>query len=402
MTSSDIAAASARHSPSFVGQDELLAFVAGQYEQAHFYCSAPPAAADERAVVLDFSGLTAIKEYVKSDLVVSCESGLKVSDLNARLAEHGQWLPVAGADEMRLIDLVLGADGGYLESGYGPVRSQILGLEAVWGPGQILKCGGKVVKNVTGFDLSKLIVASRGHFCFPLALSLKLHALPKVTACYCLESSCLDLLNRASAVLASALPVMALEIVEQDGKYLLVVQVGGPETLVAEVGGQLKVLLGSGLEEMDGNEALALLQMPAYPHQHLLELSGSRALMEALLQKLTEPSQGKVPGRFGQLRLRPAAGRLYFMGSSAQEDSFNLVHLAELLLSLKIPGPLAEYEALALTLHAGVRSESYRLGASQPALGELYARIKAKFDPLGAYSPLVRFDFSGKIGAARG
>lgn len=397
MTPSDLVSMSAMQTINITSREKLVAFVKEHYSQQNAFCLAGgnqgQLACDRSNFSLDFSGYDAVVDYVKSDLVISAESGLTVQALNEKLAEHGQWLPM-DLPTSRLIDMVLSGDAGYLETGYGPVRSQVLGMEALWGSGKVLKSGGRVVKNVTGFDMNKLIVASRGHFALPLVVHLKLAALPKTIASFAVsQSNPAELITLSQRLLASALPFMAMEIVEVDpGEYQLLVQVGGPSEMVHDIGDQLTA--SSTLRSIDNGTALIRLRTAGFPQAKGLELSASLSLMRGLVIKL------RALG--GRLRLRPAMGRLFLeheAGSNFDLDA-QLRALESILRATREStdgSALAGFESLALAAYRGVEVHSYRLGAAQPALSKLYGNIKARFDPLGCFSPQVSFDFSGSL-----
>lgn len=186
---------------------------------------------------------------------------------------------------------------------------------------------------------------------------------------------------------------MAMEIVEVDpGEYQLLVQVGGPSEMVHDIGDQLTA--SSALRSVDNETALARLRTAGFPLAQGLELSASLSLMRGLVAKL------KSFG--GRLRLRPAMGRLFLeheVGSNFDLDS-QLRAFESVLRATREStdgSALAGFESLALSGYRGAEVHSYRLGAAQPALSRLYGNIKAKFDPLGCFSPQVSFDFSGGL-----
>jgi glycolate oxidase FAD binding subunit len=115
-------------------------------------------------VALDLSRLDRVIAYDPGDLTLSVEPGVLLVQLAAVLAEHGQFLPLAAPYENSA------TVGGTLASGvdsplrqfYGTARDYVLGMEFVTGDGSLAKSGGRVVKNVTGYDLHKLMIGSMG------------------------------------------------------------------------------------------------------------------------------------------------------------------------------------------------------------------------------------------------
>jgi glycolate oxidase FAD binding subunit len=116
--------------------------------------------------VIDTRAMARIVEYDPADLTVTVEAGCRFDVLDAALAEHGQWLPVdvpapAATTVGGMIAVGL---AGPLRQAFGTLRDQLIGIEWVGGEGQVLRSGGRVVKNVAGYDLMKLHVGARGRF----------------------------------------------------------------------------------------------------------------------------------------------------------------------------------------------------------------------------------------------
>jgi FAD/FMN-containing dehydrogenase len=132
-------------------------------------------------LLLTTERLAGIVEYEPADLVISAGAGTPLGALQGRLAEEGQWLPLdpPGGSASTLGALIARAAAGPLRQGYGTPRDQVIGLQLVTGDGRIIECGGKVMKNVAGYDLVKLIVGSRGTLGLITRLDLRLRALPE-------------------------------------------------------------------------------------------------------------------------------------------------------------------------------------------------------------------------------
>ncbi len=138
-------------------------------------------------VILDLSALVGIQMYEPEELVMVVSPGTLMSDVEQVLAEHNQQLAFEPPDYGPLWGLPAGEGsiGGMVMSGRngarrlaaGGVRDYVLGVKGVNGYGQAFASGGRVVKNVTGFDLPKLLTASFGTLCASTELTLKL--LPK-------------------------------------------------------------------------------------------------------------------------------------------------------------------------------------------------------------------------------
>ncbi len=115
-----------------------------------------------------------------ADLVATASAGCTLADLEAGLGEHGAWLALdPPGPRTRTLGGVLGSGAaGPLAAGFGPPRDQVLGLTIVAGNGQVVRTGGRVVKNVAGFDLAKLVIGGHGAFGIVAEAHLRLRARP--------------------------------------------------------------------------------------------------------------------------------------------------------------------------------------------------------------------------------
>ena len=135
---------------------------------------------ESEANIVDFSGFKGITSYEPSELVISSRSGTTLNHIQTILSERGQMLPFEPPQ------FGIGSTiGGLVASGlsgprrvmHGPVRDHILGIEIIDGRGKLLRFGGKVIKNVAGFDVSRLLVGSYGTLGMITEVSIKV--LPK-------------------------------------------------------------------------------------------------------------------------------------------------------------------------------------------------------------------------------
>jgi len=113
---------------------------------------------------LSTRGLDRVLEHRAEDMTVTVEAGVTLNELDRVLAERGQCLPFDPAEpERTTVGGLIAADAfGPLRHSTGKVRDYLLGLEVVTGSGEKLRAGGKVVKNVAGYDIGKLLVGSVG------------------------------------------------------------------------------------------------------------------------------------------------------------------------------------------------------------------------------------------------
>jgi FAD/FMN-containing dehydrogenase len=135
------------------------------------------------ATWVETRALTGILEYVPGDLTLTCGAGTSLREIAAATAAHGQWCPLApdGGDDCS-IGAVLATDtrGPYARA-LGAPRDLALGLQFVDGTGEIGRAGGRVVKNVAGFDLTRLLIGSWGTLAVITEVSVRIRVRPHVT-----------------------------------------------------------------------------------------------------------------------------------------------------------------------------------------------------------------------------
>jgi hypothetical protein len=136
-----------------------------------------PASAD--AAHLELTGLSGPVEINAENLSATFLAGTPIAEIDAALAPHGLWWPVdAGPD--RLLGAVLATGGPYPgRTGYGYVRDWVLGLEVVLAGGERMQLGGQTMKNVAGYDLTRLFVGSRGTLGVIAGATLRLRPRPE-------------------------------------------------------------------------------------------------------------------------------------------------------------------------------------------------------------------------------
>jgi glycolate oxidase FAD binding subunit len=129
---------------------------------------------------VNVQSLNGIIEYTPEDMVITCQTGIKLDDLQSKLREHRQWLPIDPPEpRVTLAEIISANLSGPRRLGYGTIRDHVLGLSILMADGTLISGGGKVVKNVAGFDLPKLFIGARGSLGIPIEASFKLLPLPE-------------------------------------------------------------------------------------------------------------------------------------------------------------------------------------------------------------------------------
>jgi len=134
-------------------------------------------------VTIRTHGLNRIVDYAPEDQVVVVEAGVTLRALQAELGKRGQRLAIdpLGGDGATIGGMLATNAYGPLALRYGTLKDLIVGIELVRADGIIAHAGGKVVKNVAGFDVSKLIVGSLGTLAIVTKATFRVHPLPETT-----------------------------------------------------------------------------------------------------------------------------------------------------------------------------------------------------------------------------
>jgi glycolate oxidase FAD binding subunit len=165
-------------------------------------------------VVLSTRHLDQVLEHEAGDLTAIVEAGLRVRDLNVRLADHGQMLALDPPGNPTLGACVAANLSGPRRHRYGTARDLVLGVTVVLADGTVASAGGKVVKNVAGYDLGKLFCGSEGRLGLIARIALRLHPRPEAwrTLAVPVESAG-EAAATARALLHSPLELSALDVV---------------------------------------------------------------------------------------------------------------------------------------------------------------------------------------------
>jgi glycolate dehydrogenase FAD-binding subunit len=239
-----------------------------------------PVESDDTVSVADDRGIV---EYVPGDLTLTARAGTRMSEIAAATAAHGQWLPLDpwGGDDGTIGATVSTATSGPHAYSMGLPRDAVLGLEIVSGNGDVIRAGGRVVKNVAGFDLTRLMVGSWGTLGVITEVTVRLRAIPHRTRTVAMTAAPMATQLSALAVSLRALPFtpLASELVnapllrrlgiDLDGDALLV-RICGNERSMA---GQLDQLRAPAL----GGGTLADVDDSVWGRLRTVETSGGAA-----------------------------------------------------------------------------------------------------------------------------
>jgi len=171
-------------------------------------------------ILLSTERLNKVLHYDAGDLTLSVGAGMKLAELHTILAKYGQFLPLdAPTQETATVGGTLAANVcGPLQVGYGSARDFCIGIEFVTGDGVIARGGGRVVKNVAGYDMMKLLIGSHGTLGVITSANFKVFPMPNKTRTFVCEfSSTEELAAFFARVTISPFSPMRLEVVSPMG-----------------------------------------------------------------------------------------------------------------------------------------------------------------------------------------
>jgi glycolate oxidase FAD binding subunit len=169
---------------------------------------------DGGEVVLSTKRLDQVLEHEAGDLTAIVEGGIRVGDLNDRLAGHGQMLALDPPRNPTIGACIAANLSGPRRHRYGTARDLVIGVTVVLADGTIASSGGKVVKNVAGYDLGKVFCGSEGRFGLIARVALRLHPKPESARTLAVPvTSPTDAQAKAWAILRAPLAPSAVDVV---------------------------------------------------------------------------------------------------------------------------------------------------------------------------------------------
>ena len=266
----------------------------------------------KKGIVMVMLKMNRILEIDVENLTATCEPGVIIADLNAAVAEHGLMYPPdpGSVDTATMGGSVAECSGGLRGLKYGVTKHYIMGLEVVLADGRVMTCGGKTVKNVSGYDMVKLFVGSEGTLGIATKIICKLIPAPEARKTATATFPTIDDAAKAvagiikSKVIPATLEIMdnvTIKTVENylhlglptDAEAILVIEVDGiPEVVEKEAqavarvcranNGDLKIAAND--EERDGLLAARRAALPA-----LAQLSPTTVLEDATVPRSKVP-----------------------------------------------------------------------------------------------------------------
>jgi len=335
--------------------------------------------AGDAAEDLDTRGLNRILEHNVGDFTAVLEAGVPLVEAQAAFARAGQMLaldpPLGEGDAATLGGVLATGDSGPLRHRYGGVRDLVVGMTVVLSDGAVAKSGGKVIKNVAGYDLAKLFSGSFGTLGLIARVAVRLHPAPSRTATVTARSSDPEALARAVGRLA-ALPLEAdcLDAIWEGDAGRLAVRFGSSTAAEQARAAAAHVELGEVAIEEEDTEAWARIR-------DLQRAPARRGAGHADPDGVVV----KVSGRPGDLPAVIAAARAAG-GLAVSRGALGLSWLA-LPAGADVAAVRSALAPRACTVLDGAAAVADPWPAIDPGQLAVMQRIKSRFDPARAFRP---------------
>ncbi|MGD2120879.1 MAG: FAD-binding oxidoreductase [Gemmatimonadota bacterium] len=358
-------------------------------------------------LVLSTRRLNQVQVYEPADLTITAGAGLSLTTLRDTTANQRQWLPLdpPGALEGSLGAVVTLGVGGSIQHFYGTPRDHVLGLTLISGDGRTLRWGGRVVKNVAGFDLTRLTVGSWGALGVVTSVSTRLFPIPEMDLTLLFPGPDVkELLPAAREMALSTLPLAGVELVDplpsgpwggKGSEAVLILRLLGGRAEVAEMEARAQGELAGasgGPRRLEGDDSRrfngrmnswekgrALVARLALPPASLGSLIDEGKELSRLASGFGLRAETHLASHVGAGILRVAVSEL------PVEESSLVAWVASL------QGLRSRLEAAGggLTLSSGPDFLLRKAGpwGSDAATAQLMAGLKTQFDPAGILAP---------------
>jgi glycolate oxidase FAD binding subunit len=240
---------------SFAGDRLAVTFVGGGTD---LELGAAPSRLD---AVLRTRRLSRVVEYAPSDQIVAVEAGMTLAELQRHLAAQGQRLALDPPlpDRATVGGIVAANAFGPMRARFGVARDLVIGITLIRGDGVVARGGGKVVKNVAGFDLPRLFCGSLGTLGLIAEVVFRLHPLPETAGTVLFDGlSASEVRALARSALEAHLEPVAVVAISAGNRYRLAFRLEGFAPGVRDQTERLAGIAGRAGERLEGGNAAAL------------------------------------------------------------------------------------------------------------------------------------------------
>lgn len=333
----------------------------------------PDAPAD---LAVSTRGLGRVLTVAPADLVASVQAGVPLDTLHRELAGQHMWLAVdpPGRPERSLGSAIATATSGPLRQGFGPLRDHVLGMTVVTSDGRVVRSGGRVVKNVAGFDLGKLHVGGFGAFGIMTEFHLRLRAVPQADLTLLARGSRDACTAAGRDITEGRVAVHAMELlspaVAADASWVLAARLVGTAAGVAADASALRTL-APGLSWVE----LAAERAPAFWHLAARAmLGGTSTVRLGVLQPGLDEVLDMLVATLGEGLVMAGAGSAGGVRWSGEAGAEALRRLRQVMSAREVP----------LTLERApwpLRRAVGHFGAWRPGVAPLVGGLRDTFDP---------------------
>ncbi|MEA2661602.1 MAG: glycolate oxidase binding subunit [Chloroflexota bacterium] len=334
----------------------------------------------ETDVTLETAGLDGIVDHVPEDLTVTVRGGMRFAALQAALATHGQFLPLDPPHTRRgatVGGIIAANSSGFGRYRFGAVRDLLLGVRAALPDGTVARAGGRVVKNVAGYDLNKLFTGSLGTLGVIVEATFKILPIPPATrAAAAVFASSADAFAAADALVRTSLRPTALVVEHADRRWRLVVAAAGERAPVDRAMDELaRVAAAKGAAV----EAIADPEATLGPLRELVDLSPTGVIIRAALPLSAQAAYAEAAAR-GERTAHIVADAASAIVHVHLMEGADAVAAETIVATARVLGGSARIERGAI---AGLATFS----GPEPSGAFLMRRLKDAFDPHGILEP---------------
>ena len=335
-------------------------------------------------LILSTERLDRVIEHAWGDMTVIVEAGCTIENIQRTVGEHGQRLAAdpLWPEKSTVGGLLATAESGTLRIRYGAVRDLVLGVEVALPDGSLIKAGGKVVKNVAGYDLTKLMIGSLGTLGVITRAVFRLHPLPAATASYSASLSSVDeSVKLLLAILDSHLVYTGLQV-RADGPDHIFVDVlteGIPESLQDQYAKLSRIAVGHTFAESVSD--------PWKARQELFADAGAAVICKCSVLPSQMGSLCEVV--FRHAKSAKVAATLVAQATGVAEvrlDAARPPSLAEALKNLRAEVDRLDGTLVVRLCPAPIKEALDVWGSVKDAV-PLMEQIKGKFDPARTLNP---------------
>jgi glycolate oxidase FAD binding subunit len=252
-------------------------------------------------LLIETSGLQRLVEHNPADMTAVVEAGMPLSTLQERLDEAGQWLaldPPSQVEGATIGGLLATGESGPRRLRYGALRDLVIGITLVLADGTVARAGGRVIKNVAGYDLTKLMYGSLGTLGLVAEAVLRVHPIPEDSATIVAPASVDSAAAHTRRLMASPLEPSAIDWVgdprEPTGQFAARFE-GSRDGVAAQVEAALDLLGRGPTEELTGSAEATWCQDLATRHRPPTgSTSAAAGTLPSQLVAIAEPLTGTV------------------------------------------------------------------------------------------------------------